>query len=170
MPKYTKKSIGIFPLGFLGNFGIFQKCQICNNIDEGEICHICKNEFRNKSIICVVENVADLWAIERSENYNGIYHILNGNLSAMSGKSIEDIDIEGLLRRVRENSEGLIKEIIIATSATIDGQTTAHFLVETLKEFNLKVTRLAYGIPVGSELDYLDDGTISIAFKTRSEF
>lgn len=147
-----------------------KNCAVCNNIDEGEICNICKNETRNKSIICVVENVADLWAIERSENYNGIYHVLNGNLSAMSGKSIEDIDIAGLLKRVRENPKNIIKEVIIATSATIDGQTTAHFLVETLKEFNLKVTRLAYGIPVGSELDYLDDGTISIAFKTRSEF
>ena len=142
-------------------------CKICGNLDEGEICGICLNKNRDDSLICVVEEVADLWAIERAENYRGKYHVLGGNLSAISGKSIEDLNIESLNKRLKE---GVIKEVIIATSATVDGQTTAHFLVENLKEFSVKITRLAYGIPVGSELDYLDEGTISIAFKTRSEF
>lgn len=149
-----------------------QNCKICNNLDEGEICQICLDPKRDKNIICVVEEVADLWAIQRSQNYNGQFHILNGNLSAMSGKTVEDIDIEGLFNRIKKAKQenNPISEVIIATSATMDGQTTAHFLQESLSEFNVKITRLAYGIPVGSELDYLDDGTISIAFKSRSEF
>lgn len=150
-----------------------QNCKSCNNLDEDEYCKICLDQNRDKSIICVVEEVADLWAVERANDFKGIYHILNGNLSAMSGKTIDDIDIKGLFNRIKKSKEDKkpeIKEVIIATSATMDGQTTAHFLQESLAEFNLKVTRLAYGIPVGSELDYLDDGTISIAFKSRSEF
>jgi len=150
-----------------------ENCKICNNLDEGDNCQICLDEKREKSIICVIEEVADLWAIERANNFKGVYHILNGNLSAMSGKTIDDIDINGLFNRIKKSQEDknpAIEEVIIATSATMDGQTTAHFLQESLLEFNVKVTRLAYGIPVGSELDYLDDGTISIAFKSRSEF
>lgn len=142
-------------------------CQTCGNLDEGDICKICSNENRNKKTICIVEEVADLWAIERAENYKGLYHILGGNLSAISGKTVEDLNINNLYKRVKSDE---IQEVIIATSATLDGQTTAHFIAENLKDFDLKITRLAYGIPVGSELDYLDEGTISIAFKTRSEF
>jgi recombination protein RecR len=142
-------------------------CEICGNLDEGKICSICDNIGRDNSVICVIEEVADLWAIERAENYHGKYHVLGGNLSAISGKTIEDLNLENLYLRLKE---GNTKEVIIATSATIDGQTTAHFLAENLKEFSVKTTRLAHGIPVGSELDYLDEGTISIAFKTRSEF
>ncbi len=142
-------------------------CEICGNLDEGRVCAVCSNPSRDDSLICVVEEVADLWAIERAENYRGKYHVLGGNLSAISGKSLEDLNLESLYSRLQK---GGIKEVIIATSATIDGQTTAHFLLEHLKEFNVKITRLAHGIPVGSELDYLDEGTITIAFKTRSEF
>lgn len=143
------------------------KCKICGNIDEGEICGICKNERRDNSIICIVEEVLDLLAIERAETYRGKYHILGGKLSAISGTTIENLNLDSLHQRLK-NSE--VKEIIIATSATIDGQTTAHFLTENLKEYNIKLTRLTYGIPMGSELDYLDEGTLNIAFKTRSEF
>lgn len=142
-------------------------CKICGNFDEGDICNICQSQKRDNSIICVVEEVADLWAIERAENYNGKYHILGGNLSAISGKTIEDLNLDSLYCRLKTDE---VKEVIIATSATIDGQTTAHFLVESLKEFKVKTTHLAHGVPIGSELDYLDEGTISIAFKTRSEF
>ncbi len=142
-------------------------CENCGNLDEGRLCGICLNPSRDQSIICVIEEVADLWAIERAENYKGHYHILGGKLSAISGVNIEDLKLEPLFSRLKNSA---VKEIIIATSATIDGQTTAHFIAENLKDFNVKVTRLAYGIPVGSELDYLDEGTISIAFKTRSEF
>ncbi len=143
-------------------------CKICGNIDEGKICKICLDSKRDNSIICVIEEVADLWAIERTKNFQGLYHILGGNLSAMSGNDIEDLNINNLKQRLIDNKS--IKEIIIATSATIDGQTTAHFLFEILKDFDVKLTRLSHGIPIGSELDYLDDGTISIAFKSRSEF
>lgn len=142
-------------------------CEICGNLDEGKICGVCANQNRDNGLICVVEEVADLWAVERAENYRGKYHVLGGNLSAISGKTIEDLNLDALYSRLKK---GEVKEVIIATSATIDGQTTAHFLAENLKDFNVKTTRLAYGIPVGSELDYLDEGTISIAFKTRSEF
>lgn len=142
-------------------------CENCGNLDEGNICAICANVSRDHSIICVVEEVADLWAIERAQNYRGTYHVLGGNLSAVSGKTVEDLNIDSLQARLEK---GGINEIIIATSATIDGQTTAHFIAEIIKEFSIKTTRLAHGIPVGSELDYLDEGTIAIAFKTRSEF
>lgn len=142
-------------------------CEICGNLDEGRVCAICSNPKRDESLICVVEEVADLWAIERAENYRGKYHVLGGNLSAISGKTIEDLNLNSLYSRLKK---GEVKEVIIATSATIDGQTTAHFIAENLKDFEVKVTRLAYGIPVGSELDYLDEGTIAIAFRTRSEF
>ena len=142
-------------------------CKNCGNLDEGEICSICSNHNRDHQVICVVEEVADLWAIERAQNYRGTYHVLGGSLSAISGKTVEDLNIENLQKRLEK---GGITEVIIATSATVDGQTTAHFLAEIVKEFSIKTTRLAHGIPVGSELDYLDEGTISIAFKTRLEF
>lgn len=142
-------------------------CENCGNLDEGHICAICANPNRDHSLICVVEEVADLWAIERAQNYRGTYHVLGGNLSAVSGKTVEDLNINSLQNRLEKAG---INEVIIATSATIDGQTTAHFLAEIIKEFSIKTTRLAHGIPVGSELDYLDEGTIAIAFKTRSEF
>jgi recombination protein RecR len=142
-------------------------CRICGNFDENEICYICSNPQRNHKIICVVEEVADIWAIERSNSFKGCYHVLSGKLSAISNTSIEDLKIKELIEKIKKDSP---TEIIIATSATIDGQTTAHYIVEILKEFNLKVTKLSYGIPIGSELDYLDEGTINIAFKTRSDF
>jgi recombination protein RecR len=142
-------------------------CEICGNLDEGKICKICLDDNRSKDVICVVEEVADLWAIERASSYLGKYHILGGNLSAISGKTIEDLNLATLYSRLRS---GDVTEVIIANSATIDGQTTAHFIAENLKDFPVKITRLAHGIPIGSELDYLDEGTIAIAFKTRSEF
>jgi len=140
-------------------------CKLCGNIDEGEVCNICQDPKRDSSLICVVEDVSDLWAIERAQNFKGKYHILGGNLSAMSGKTIEDLNINGLVDKIKKNNN--IKEIIIATSATIDGQTTAHYLQDVLNQYNLKISRLSFGIPVGSELDYLDDGTIAVAFKAR---
>lgn len=145
-------------------------CKICGNLDEGETCSICRDETRDQSIICIIEEVADLWAIERSfertKSYRGLYHVLNGKLSARAGQGIEDLSIDKLINRIKDNN---IQEVIIATSATIDGQTTAHFLAEILKEYNIKISRLAHGIPIGSEIDYLDDGTISIALNSRKE-
>ncbi|MCE2687500.1 MAG: recombination mediator RecR [Rickettsiales bacterium] len=144
------------------------QCNLCGNIDQGYICKICNNQDRDNSVICIVEQVADLWAIERSKNYQGLYHILGGNLSAVSGKTFEDLNLVKLYHRIEYNKN--LKEVIIATSATIDGQTTAYFIAENLKKFAITVTRLTHGIPIGSELDYLDDGTIAIALKTRSDF
>lgn len=145
-------------------------CQICGNLDEGDICNICSDENRDNTLICVVEEVADLWAIERSnqrtKNFRGKFHVLGGKLSASSGVGIEDLKFNQLLQRLKNSN---VQEVIIATSATVDGQTTAHFLAEILKEHNIKISRLAHGIPVGSELDYLDEGTIAIALETRSE-
>lgn len=149
---------------------LYQKvhqCKICHNLDEGDQCGICLNKKRNQEVICIIEEVADLWAIERAQNYNGLYHVLGGKLSAAYGVGIEDLNIESLHKRLKD---GEVKEVIVATSATIDGQTTAHFLTDNLKDYDLKVTHLAHGIPIGSELDYLDEGTIDIAFKTRREF
>lgn len=146
------------------------RCKECGNLDHHDLCSVCRDENRNHSVICIVEEVADLWAIERAndkqKNFSGIYHVLNGKLSASEGKGIDDLNFSKLIQRVKNNN---IEEIIIATSATIDGQTTAHFIAEILKDFNLKITRLAHGIPLGSELDYLDDGTISIALNYRSK-
>ena len=142
-------------------------CKNCGNLGQADLCEICSNEKREQSIICIVEEISDLMAIERTQNYQGKYHVLGGNLSAISGKTFEDLNIESLYQRLKVEP---IKEVIIATSATIDGQTTAHFIAQNLKEFNVKITRLTHGIPIGSELDYLDEGTIAIAFKTRSEF
>ena len=145
------------------------ECENCSNIDQEHICGICTNQNRDHSTICIVEQVADLWAIEKARNYRGIYHILGGNLSAIGGKDFNSLNLDKLYQRISQS--GKIQEVIIATSATIDGQTTAYFIAENLKEFaNIRTTRLAYGIPIGSELDYLDEGTIAIALKTRSLF
>lgn len=142
-------------------------CEICGNLDEGTVCKICQDHRRDGSVICVVEEVVDLWAVERTQNYRGKYHILGGNLSAFHGKTVADLNLDSLYTRIRNDE---INEVIIATSATVDGQTTAYFLAENLKTMGVKITRLAYGMPVGSEFDYLDDGTIDIALKSRKEF
>ncbi len=142
-------------------------CQICGNLDSSEICKICNNPARDNGLICVVEEVSDLWAIEKSGIFNGKYHILGGVLSAINGKGPQDLNIEKLVDRIRENKP---KEIILATNSTMEGQTTAYYLLELLKEFEIKISKLTAGIPIGSELDYLDEGTLGIAFKTRGGF
>ena len=143
-----------------------QSCNECGNIDENEICQICKDSSRNQNLLCVVETVADLWALERSNVYNGKYHILGGVLSAIDGVNPEQLNIASLEKRLENKS---ITEIIIAISATLDGQTTAHYLAEILSKFNINITRLAHGLPVGGELDFLDDGTIAQALKARNK-
>lgn len=144
-----------------------KNCQQCGNLDVTEICSICSNHNRDNGIICVVEEVSDLWAIEKSGIFSGKYHILGGVLSAISGKGPEDLKIEGLLERIKKYG---IKEVILATNPTIDGQTTAYYLAEILKNSDVNVSKLANGIPIGSELDYLDEGTLGIAFKSRNAF
>ena len=143
-----------------------RSCMECGNLDENEICKICKDSSRNQNLLCVVETVADLWALERSNVYNGKYHILGGVLSAIDGVNPEQLNIASLEKRLENKS---ITEIIIAISATLDGQTTAHYLAEILSKFNINITRLAHGLPVGGELDFLDDGTIAQALKARNK-
>ena len=143
---------------------IIQTCSNCGNIDSLNPCTICVDPGRDESLICVVEDVSDLWALERTHAYKGLYHVLGGTLSALDGVTPEDLRISELVARGNEPG---IKEVILATSLTVEGQTTAHYITERLVDCNVKVTALAHGIPVGGELDYLDDGTLSAALKER---
>ena len=139
-------------------------CSRCGNLDSQDPCALCRDPKRDGSVICVIEDVADLWALERSAAFRGHYHVLGGTLSALDGVGPEDLNIPGLLARVNEDG---VKEVILATSATVDGQTTAHFLSDKLAGTKAEVTELAHGVPVGGELDYLDDGTLSAALRDR---
>lgn len=142
-------------------------CSKCYNIDTSTNCGICTDTTRQQNMVCVVENVSDLWAIEKSHTYRGIYHVLGGALSAIDGVTPEKLNIDSLKKRL-ENEE--IAELIIATNPTLEGQTTAHFVASLAKEYNVPSSRLANGIPLGAELDYLDEGTLSVAFKMRHNF
>ncbi len=139
-------------------------CSVCANIDTADPCAICADARRDRSIICVVEDVADLWALERAASYRGLYHVLGGTLSALDGVGPEDLRIDALVERGAAEET---HEIILAMNATVDGQTTAHYIAERLAGANVAITRLAHGVPVGGELDYLDDGTLMAALKSR---
>jgi len=141
-----------------------QPCATCGNLDTEDPCAICANPKRDSSLICVVEEVADLWALERTHSFKGRYHILGGLLSALDGIGPEDLNLAALISRAGAPE---VQEIILAMSATVDGQTTAHFVTDRLKDQGVTITRLAHGVPVGGELDYLDDGTLSAALKAR---
>ncbi|MFZ4541253.1 MAG: recombination mediator RecR [Rickettsiales bacterium] len=142
-------------------------CSICGAIDECDPCLICADETRNNGLLCVVEDVADVWAMERSRSFRGRYHVLNGTLSAIDGRGPDSLRIEQLVNRVADNQ---VKEIILALSATVAGQTTAHYVAERLAESKVTITRLAQGIPMGGELDYMDDGTLSAALSARVSY
>ncbi len=139
-------------------------CSTCGNIDTQNPCGICANDRREQTTICVVADVADLWAIERAQTWRGLYHVLGGHLSALDGVRPEDLNIDGLLRRAIEMGT---QEIVLALGATLEGQTTSHYLSDRLKGTTIRVTSLAHGIPVGGELDYLDEGTLSLALRAR---
>ena len=141
-----------------------QPCSRCGNLDTADPCALCRDPRRDQGLICVVEDVADLWAIERSAAYNGLYHVLGGTLSALDGVGPEDLRIEPLVRRV---SETKAREVILALNATVEGQTTAHYVMDRLAATGVHVSRLAHGVPVGGELDYLDEGTLSAALAAR---
>ncbi len=142
-------------------------CDICGNFDTTSPCSICASQTRESQLLCVVQDVADLWAMERVSFFKGKYHVLGGILSALDGVVPEDLNIEQLMKRIPE--EG-IKEVILALPATVDGQITAHYLVSRLKQFeDVKVTTLAQGIPMGAELDYMDEGTIQLALNSRKQ-
>ena len=141
-------------------------CVICGNMDTSEECYICKDEKRDVSTICVVENVGDLWAIERSGVFFGKYHVLGGVLSALDNIGPDDLKIGQLVQRAKSEK---IKEVILANSATVDGQTTAHYIADQLSSTDIILSRLAQGLPMGGELDFLDDGTITQALRARSK-
>lgn len=142
-------------------------CSQCGNLDTTDPCAICADTRRDAAVICVVEELADLWAIERCNLYKGQYHVLGGTLSALDDRGPAQLNIESLITRAQ--GEG-VHEIILATNATIEGQTTAHYLTTRLEDANVKISRLAQGIPMGGELDYLDDGTLGAALKARLPF
>ncbi len=141
-----------------------RECSQCGNVDSVDPCSVCADPRRDKSLICVVEDVGDLWALERANAWNGLYHVLGGTLSALGGVTPEDLDIEGLLQRA---GGGGVKEVVLATNATVEGQTTAHYITERLKDRGIAASRLAHGVPVGGELDYLDEGTLTQAIRAR---
>jgi recombination protein RecR len=139
-------------------------CSVCGNLDTIDPCALCRDPRRDGSIICVVEGVGDLWALERGGAFKGRYHVLGGVLSALDGVGPDQLSIEPLVARA---ADGNTKEVILAMGATVDGQTTAHYVADRLAALPVAVTRLAHGVPVGGELDYLDDGTLAAALKAR---
>jgi recombination protein RecR len=138
-------------------------CEVCGNLDTSSPCSLCNDPRRDGHVLCVVEDVADLWALERASVFRGKYHVLGGALSALDGITPEKLNMAPLIARVRDG----VEEVILAMNATVEGQTTAHYLMDALAASTVKVTRLAHGVPVGGELDYLDEGTLSHAFKAR---
>jgi len=140
------------------------ECSICGNVDTADPCGICADPRRDAKSICVVEEVADLWALDRARLFTGKYHVLGGRLSALDGVRPEDLTIGKLLARVEQ---GGVDEVVLAMNATLEGQTTAHYIAERLEGFPLRITQLAHGLPVGGELDYLDEGTLAQALRAR---
>ena len=141
-----------------------QACLLCGNLDSRDPCSICADPLRDRSVICVVEGVGDLWALERAAVHRGRYHVLGGTLSALSGVGPEDLNVASLLARI---AEGGVSEVILALGATVDGATTAHWLTDRLKPLGVTVTRVAQGVPIGGALDVLDDGTLAAALRAR---
>ena len=139
-------------------------CSTCGNVDTRDPCTICADPRRDDKSLCVVEEVSDLWALDRSRLFPGRYHVLGGKLSALEGVRPEDLSIDQLLRRV---AAGGIDEVVLAMNATLEGQTTAHYLAERLERYPVRLTQLAHGLPVGGELDYLDEGTLAQALRAR---
>ena len=145
-----------------------EECRICGNVDTRDPCGICSDPKRDTKSICVVEDVADLWALDRAKLFSGTYHVLGGRLSALDGVRPEDLAIDSLLARVEAGPESAgVDEIVLAMKGTLEGQTTAHYLAERLEQFPVRITQLAHGLPVGGELDYLDEGTLAQALRAR---
>ena len=142
-------------------------CSDCGNVDTSDPCTLCRDPRRDRSVICVVEEVGDLWALERAGAWSGLYHVLGGTLSAVDGIRPEDLSIARLVERA--GHEG-VKEVVLAVNATVEGQTTAHYIIDRLKDLNVATSKLAHGVPVGGELDYLDEGTLTQAMRARRPF
>ena len=142
-------------------------CRVCGSLDTRDPCGICQDPKRDVRALCVVEDVADVWALERARAFSGRYHVLGGTLNALDGVGPEDLTVESLVQRAAEHG---VQEVILALSATVDGQVTAHYVAERLGGIDVRVTRLAQGVPVGGELDYLDEGTLGAALAARRAF
>ena len=140
-------------------------CEKCGNYDSESPCKICQDEERNRKTICIVEDISDLWAIERSNLYKGLYYVIGGTLNALTGDTPEKLNLMKLFSRIKEE---IIEEVILATSITTNGQTTAHYILNYIKSLDVKVTRLARGLPAGGELDYIDDATLGQALSDRT--
>ena len=143
------------------------QCGTCGNVDTSDPCTVCADPRRDRSTIIVVEEVGDLWALERAGSGNALYHVLGGTLSPLDGIGPDDLNIPSLVERT---GQGEVREIILAVNATVEGQTTAHFITDQLAERDVRITRLAHGVPVGGELDYLDEGTLAAALRARTTF
>ena len=141
-----------------------QSCRTCGNLDSAETCSVCTDPMRDAGLICVVEDVADLWALERAGVFRGRYHVLGGTLSALDGRGPDQLNLAGLVERVKA---GGVREVVLGLNATVEGQTTAHYVTDLIAGAGVSVTRLAHGVPVGGELDYLDEGTLAAAFAAR---
>ncbi len=161
-----KKEMALFPLitALSDVAAELTTCNLCGNVDTVNPCHICTDQRRDDTALCVVEDVDDLWALERAHSWRGRYHVLGGTLSALNGVGPDDLNIKGLVERVHA---GGIEEVVLAVGATLDGQTTAHYVATQLAHYPLQITALAHGVPVGGELDYLDEGTLTQALKAR---
>lgn len=162
-----KKEQLLGPLGLaMGEaYNKVKVCSRCGNVDTVDPCTVCTDTRRDQSMIIVVEDVSDLWALERAGAMNAAYHVLGGTLSPLDGIGPDDLNIRPLIERV---SEGGVREIILAVNATVEGQTTAHYITDQLAGLDVKITRLAHGVPVGGELDYLDEGTLTAALRART--
>ncbi len=143
-----------------------QECEECGNLDVDRVCSICRAPSRDRSLICVVEDVSDLWALERAGAFGGLYHVLGGLLSSLDGVRAEDLSFDKLMERAAREET---REVVIALNATVDGAATAHVIAERLRGLNVRVSTIARGVPVGGELDYLDDGTLAAALKSRRD-
>lgn len=139
-------------------------CEICGNYDTTSPCSICSSDKKDSSLLCIVQDVSDLWAMENVSMFKGRYHILGGVLSALDGIAPEDLNIENLLYRIHKEE---VKEVVLALPATVDGQITTHYILSRIKDCDIKITTLAQGIPMGAELDYMDEGTLQLAFASR---
>lgn len=163
------KNLSLLPLiqTLETSYKLISECSVCGNVDMTKTCNICLNSNRDKKSICIIEDVSDLWTFERTGFYRGLYHVLGGSLSAINGIGTDELKISKLIKRIEENE---ITEVILALSTTMEGQTTTHVIADKLENFkNLTVTRLAQGIPIGGEVQYLDENTLNTAFQSRKK-
>lgn len=166
MLKHKENNIPLLINALQDVYDNIKTCEICGNYDTISPCSICSSQTREHNVLCIIQDISDLWALERGGLYKGDYHILGGVLSAIDGITPDDLNIDKLLSRIDDSK---ITEVILALPATVDGQITMHYISSLLKDKNIKVSTLAQGIPVGGELDYMDDGTIKLALDLRKE-